>query len=157
MNVIHIMGRLGRDPEWFAFDSGDGGVASFSVATSRKWKDRDGNQKEDTQWHNVKFFGKLGEVICQYFQKGSMIQVSGELRYRKYDKDGVEMTIAEIVGSSFEFCGGSKDDSSANRTSNDRPGRNGPSGSSAIQRAREKHQARMKTNSFNDIDDDIPF
>jgi single-strand DNA-binding protein len=81
MNTIHILGRLGKDPE--TRQVGETSVTNFSVATTERYKDRHGNKQEKTQWHTVSFWGKQGEIIAQYFNKGDQIQVTGTMEYRK--------------------------------------------------------------------------
>jgi single-strand DNA-binding protein len=109
MNTIHILGRLGKDPE--TRQVGETSVTNFSVATTERYKDRQGNRQEKTQWHTVSFWGKQGEIIAQYFNKGDQIQVTGTMEYRKWEKDGVNRVSAEIKGQSFNFIGGGKSES----------------------------------------------
>lgn len=100
MNRIIIMGRLGRDPEVRTTQSGKA-VTSFSVATSRKTK-----EKEVTQWHNVVAWEKLADICGKYLAKGSQVLVEGEMTYREYeDKNKVKRTQAEIVASNVQFIG----------------------------------------------------
>ena len=80
-NRVIIVGRLTRDPELKALPMG-GSVTTFSVATARVWKDRDGNKKEDTQFHNVVVFGKQAETVAQYLKKGQEVLVEGRLQTR---------------------------------------------------------------------------
>jgi len=102
-NNITIVGNLGRDPEQRSVGEGDRSVTSFSVATSRKYKTRDGADKEDVQWHSVQVWGPQGESCARYLSKGSMVLVTGEMRYRKYEKDGVERISAEINADRVQF------------------------------------------------------
>lgn len=103
-NSITVVGNLGRDPEQRSIGDGDRSVTSFPVATSRKYKTRDGDQKEDTQWHSVQVWGPQGENCAKYLTKGSLVLVSGEMRYRKYTgKDDVERISAEISADKVQF------------------------------------------------------
>lgn len=97
-----IVGRLGKDPELKALPNGQY-VCSFSIATSYIYKDRDGKSQEDTEWHNVVFWGKSAETIAKYCQKGSMLLVEGRNQTRSWDKDGQKMYRTEIVGERFQF------------------------------------------------------
>jgi len=103
-NSITIVGNLGRDPEQRSIGDGDRSVTSFPVATSRKYKTRDGQDKEDTQWHSVQVWGPQGDNCAKYLNKGSLVLVSGEMRYRKYTgKDEVERISAEISADKVQF------------------------------------------------------
>ena len=103
-NSITIVGNLGRDPEQRSVGEGDRSVTSFPVATSRKYNTRDGQQKEDTQWHSVQGWGPQGENCAKYLGKGSLVLVHGEMRYRKYvGKDDVERISAEINADRVQF------------------------------------------------------
>jgi|TARA_B110000438_G_scaffold101898_1_gene100782 single-strand DNA-binding protein len=99
VNKVILLGNLGRDPEIRSMQSGKK-MASFSIATSKKWKDRNTQeQKENTSWHNIVVFNEgLVEVIEKYVKKGAKIYVEGELSTRKYqDKDGNERYTTEVV------------------------------------------------------------
>ena len=99
VNKVILLGNLGRDPEIRSMQSGKK-MASFSIATSKRWKDRNTQeQKENTSWHNVVVFNEgLVDVIEKYIKKGSKIYVEGELSTRKYqDKDGNDRYTTEVV------------------------------------------------------------
>jgi single-strand DNA-binding protein len=102
MNVVHLLGRLGRDPEYKQLENTE--VVKFSMATSEKYKD-----KELTEWHNIIFFGKIAGVLSKYLQKGDMLQMSGKITTRSYeDKEGNKKYVTEIIGSSFNFIPNAK-------------------------------------------------
>jgi single-strand DNA-binding protein len=101
MNKSILIGRLGKDPETRNFENGS--VTTFSLATSETYKDRSGNRQEKTEWHNISFWGKQGEIVAKYFKKGDSILVEGKIAYREYEKDGRRCFITEIQCSSFEF------------------------------------------------------
>ena len=86
MNKWIGIGNLGGDPEVRYTTSGTP-VCNFSMATSEKWKDKDGNKKEHTEWHSIVCFGKLAEIAGEYLQKGSQIYVEGKSTLRKWDDD----------------------------------------------------------------------
>ena len=97
VNRATLIGNLGKDPE-LRYTSSGVAVATFSVATSESWKDQDGNQKEQTQWHNLVAWRKLAEVCSEYLKKGSKVYIEGRIQYRTYDgKDGVKRYVTEIV------------------------------------------------------------
>ena len=107
-NKVILIGRVGKDAEVKTFDWGT--VAECSLATSKKWKDKQGNLKESTQWHSLEFFGKTAEVAGKYVKKGSQIQVEGRIEYQEYEKDGQKRTITEIVVGSLLLLGSKQDD-----------------------------------------------
>jgi single-strand DNA-binding protein len=105
LNKVMLIGNLGKDPE-LKYTPGGAAVATFSLATSRKWKDKEGNDKEDTQWHNIKVWGRSAEVAQQYLKKGRQIHVEGRIETQKYDdKDGNRKYFTEIVCERFLMLG----------------------------------------------------
>lgn len=111
-NKVILMGNLTRDIEMRTTSSGQS-VASFSLAVSRSWKGQDGQQQEQTSFINCVAWGKVGEIIAQYTQKGSPLLVSGRLDQRSYeDKDGNKRQAVEVVVEDFNFIGGRGDNAS---------------------------------------------
>jgi single-strand DNA-binding protein len=110
LNKVLIIGNLGADPETRYLPSGDA-VTNIRVATTEKWRDKNsGEAKEQTEWHNINFFGKLAEISGQYLKKGSQVYVEGSLRTRKYtDKAGVEKYATDIRADSMKMLGGKQD------------------------------------------------
>ncbi len=96
INKVILVGRCGQDPEIRSTADGKQ-VATLSLATSKTWKDKEGNKQERTEWHKVVFFGKIVEIVSSYVGKGSQIYVEGELRTQQYEKDGVTKYSTEIV------------------------------------------------------------
>jgi single-strand DNA-binding protein len=98
VNKVIILGRLGKDPEVRNFQNG-GKVVNLRLATSERFKDREGNQQERTEWHAVAIFNeKLGEIAERYLKKGSEVYIEGQLETRKWqDASGVEKYTTEIV------------------------------------------------------------
>jgi single-strand DNA-binding protein len=107
VNKVIIVGNLGRDPE-LRYTAGGDPIANIAVATSYKSKDRNiGEQKEQTEWHRISFFGKLAEIVGQYLKKGSSVYIEGRLQTRKYtDKDGVEKYATDIIAEQMQMLGG---------------------------------------------------
>lgn len=99
INKAILIGRLGQAPE--VKTVGGSTVANFSVATSEKYKDRDGNQQEKTEWHRVAVWGKSAEFCQRYMDKGTMVYIEGKIQYRKYEKDGVTMYSTDIIVSGW--------------------------------------------------------
>lgn len=104
LNKVHLIGRVTADPEVKSIGSGTM-VASFSLATNRVWKNNDGEKQEDTQFHNVVFFGKVTDVIEQYVSKGMLLYIEGRLQTRSWeDKDsGKKMYRTEIIGETIQL------------------------------------------------------
>jgi len=102
LNKVMVEGNLTRDPEMKALPSGDN-VTSFSVATNRVYNDRDGNKKEEVEYHNIVVFGKQADNCNKYLTKGSGAYVEGRLQTSSWDKDGVKMYRTEVVADRVQF------------------------------------------------------
>jgi single-strand DNA-binding protein len=104
LNKATIIGNLTRDPELRAIPSGTQ-VATFSVATNRVWKDKDGSKKEDVQFHNVVVFGRAAETAAQYLKKGSQVLVEGRMQTRSWDdkNSGEKKYRTEIIADTVQF------------------------------------------------------
>ena len=99
-NLIILIGNAGQDPEIRQLENGTS-VAKVSLATKESWKDKDGNWKDETQWHSLQLWRELADRATN-IKKGSLVYVEGKVTYRKYtDKDGVERNATDIVVSSF--------------------------------------------------------
>jgi single-strand DNA-binding protein len=98
VNKVILLGRLGRDPEVRNFQNG-GRVVNLRLATSERYKDREGNMQERTEWHSVAIFNeKLGEIAEKYLRKGSEVYLEGQLETRKWqDQSGQDRYTTEIV------------------------------------------------------------
>lgn len=103
VNKAILLGRLGKDPESFIPADGGTQICHLAVATSRKFKDRSGERKEETDWHNVVIFGRQAEVAQQYLKKGSEVYIEGRLRTRSYEKDGIKRYSTEIIGEQMQL------------------------------------------------------
>ncbi len=88
VNLVILVGRLGRDPE-IKFLEGGRALCRFRIATEESYRDRDGNRKKITEWHNVQAWGSVGESIAKYSAKGAMLYLQGQLKTRSYQRDGV--------------------------------------------------------------------
>src|SRR3954467_1080974 len=102
INKVFLFGNLTRDPELRALPSGMN-VASFSVATNRVYKDRDGKKQEQTDFHNVVVFGRQADTINQYLKKGSSVFVEGRLQTRSWEKDGKKNYRTEVIADRVQF------------------------------------------------------
>ena len=153
VNKVILLGNLGRDPEIRSMQSGKK-MASFSIATSKRWKDRSTQeQKEATSWHNIVVFNEgLVDVIEKYVKKGTKIYLEGELSTRKYqDKEGNDKYTTEVVlqgyNSNLTMLGSSVNFS--------------PSDEKPLSNTQETSQSddsfAVSSNDSSDLDDDIPF
>jgi len=98
VNKIILVGNLGSDPE-MRYLVEEGAVANLRIVTTGRFKNHNGDMQEQTNWHNVVFFGKPAEICGQYLKKGNRVYVEGSLRTRKWqDKDGNDRYITEILG-----------------------------------------------------------
>lgn len=102
LNKVQMIGRLGRDPESKFTPTGKK-VTHFSVAISNRWKSRDGEAKESTEWVNVEAWSRLGEVCQEYLKKGSLVYVEGRLRTDKYEDKGETRYFTKVVAETVQF------------------------------------------------------
>lgn len=145
-----LIGNVGSDPEVRKLNNGDS-VASVSLATSEKWKDKQtGQPQEKTEWHKLVFFGKLAEIVGQYVRKGMSIQVVGKNVTRKYQaQDGSDRYVTEVKCDHMQMLGGKQDGGAQG-------------GGQAPQQQQQRAQAPQQrqqapAQNMNDFDDDIPF
>lgn len=142
VNKVILVGRLGADPEVRTLESGTK-VASVSLATSERYKDRNGNQQESTEWHNVVFWRGLAEVTEKYLKKGDQVYVEGRIKTRKWtDKDGNDRYSTDIVANDMTMLGGGQKGASASQEASSAPASN---------------QVNEPQAGLDDIDDDLPF
>lgn len=104
VNRALILGNCGKDPEVRVV--GENKVASFSVATTEKYKDsKTGEWKENTEWHNIVCWRNTAELAEKYIKKGTQLFIEGKLRTRSWDKDGEKRYVTEIVADSIQLLG----------------------------------------------------
>lgn len=115
-NKVILMGNLTRDPETRQTPNGQS-VTNFSLAISRSWKGQDGNTQEAVSFIDCVAWGRTGEVIAQYIQKGRPILVSGRLDQRSWEQDGNKRSKVEVVVEDFNFVGGGTGDGAFSRDS----------------------------------------
>lgn len=103
LNKAFVFGNLTRDPELKSLPSGIQ-VASFSIATNRTWKDKNGQKQDSADYHNIVVFGKQAETIAQYVRKGSSLFIEGRMQTRSWDgPDGKKNYRTEIIAENFQF------------------------------------------------------
>ena len=109
VNKVVLVGRLGKDPEIRTMPNGKS-VANFSVATSRQWKNQNGEKQEETEWSNIVAYDKLADIIGKYLRKGSQVYLEGRLQTRRWqDKEGKDRYTTEIIASEMQMLDGKKD------------------------------------------------
>ena len=102
LNRVQLIGRLGKDPESKFTPTGKK-VTHFSVAVSNRWKSRDGEAKESTEWVNVEAWDRLGEVCQEYLKKGSLVYIEGRLKTDKYEEKGETRYFTKVVAQMVQF------------------------------------------------------
>tara|TARA_R100001143_G_scaffold63545_1_gene71638 strand:+ start:52520 stop:52951 length:432 start_codon:yes stop_codon:yes gene_type:complete len=140
LNKAMIIGRLGQDPE-VRYTQSNTAVATLNVATTERYKDRNGEQQENTEWHRVVAWGRLAEICQEYLKKGSLVYFEGPIQTNEWeDKEGQKRYTTEIKALNMQMLdsrGGGSDASSSN---------NKPAAS-----------ATKIDDSFDEMDDDLPF
>ncbi len=142
LNKAMIIGRLGQDPE-VRYTQSNTAVATLSVATTERYKDRNGELQENTEWHRVVAWGRLAEICQEYLKKGSLAYFEGPIQTREWeDKDGQKRYTTEIKALNMQMLdsrGGS--DSSSGQSAGSKPAAS----------------TAQIDDSFDDMDDDLPF
>lgn len=121
LNKVTVIGNVGKPPEVRSSKNGDS-VCNFSVAINEKWKGKDGQMQERTEWVRVSAWGKLADLCGQYLDKGRQVYVEGRLQTREYtDKEGKKAFSTEVVAAQVLFLGAKTSNSSTNNTSSAGP------------------------------------
>ena len=102
LNKVQLIGRLGKDPEGRFTPTGKQ-VTHFSLAVSNRWRTKDGDTKEYTEWVNIEAWGRLGEVCQEYLKKGSLIYLEGRLKTDKYEEGGESKFYTKVVALAVQF------------------------------------------------------
>ena len=153
VNKVILLGNLGRDPEIRSLQSGNK-MATFSLATSKRWKDKSTQeQKDKTSWHNVVVFGDgLVNIVEQYVKKGSKIYIEGELNTRKWqDQEGNDRYTTEVVLQGYNCNLTLLDSRSSSQQNNSLENQ-----SDSIEKIENKDQPTIDKES-EELEDDIPF
>ena len=142
VNKAILVGNLGKDPELRYTPSGTA-VCTFSLATSERFKNKQGEQQERTEWHNIVVWAGLAEICGKYLTKGKQVYIEGRIQNRSYDdRDGNKRYISEIVANEMQMLS--------------RSGDQGGGGGSRPPIPSEEPSASSQEPPFNP-DDDIPF
>jgi single-strand DNA-binding protein len=147
LNKVMLIGNLGKDPE-VRYTAGGTAVASFSLATSEKFKGKSGEWEEKTEWHNITLWARLAEIAGEYLSKGKTVYIEGRLQTRKWqDKEGKDRYTTEIVGEKMQMLSGK--------------GEGGGSSSGGGRPARPSQQEHSQGSTYEEPvfnpDDEIPF
>ncbi len=144
VNKVILVGNLGADPESRTIESG-AKVANFSIATSERYKDKNGNQVDKTEWHNIVVWRGLADIAEKYLKKGSQVFIEGKLRTRSWDdQNGNKRYTTEILADNMTLLGRPEGGSSSG-------------GGQASAPSSAKNQVNEPSSSMDDIDDDLPF
>jgi single-strand DNA-binding protein len=148
VNKVILIGHLGQDPQQRAMPSGKA-VVNLRVATTEQWRDKQtGENKENTEWHNVVMFDRLAEIAAEYLRKGSQIYVEGRIRTRKWqDKEGNDRYSTEVIANEMNMLGG--------RGGGDRSA--APPQERSRDRGEEQVSRPEPAGVAESFDDDIPF
>jgi single-strand DNA-binding protein len=152
VNKVILVGNLGQDPESRTTPGGTT-VTNIRIATSESWKDKTtGEMKEQTEWHGIVLWNRLGEIAAEYLKKGSQVYIEGRLQTRKWqDKQGNDRYTTEVVASEMQMLGGRSGGGGATQETRDSR-EAGSKGGFAPPAASERAGAPSA-----DFDDDIPF
>ena len=147
-----IIGRLGADPE-VRYTQSNTAVANMSVATSEKYKDRNGEMQESTEWHRVVAWGRLAEICQQYLTRGSLVYFEGPIQTRSWeDKDGNKQYSTEIKALAMQMLDSRGEGASSSGDSSEYSG----AGDSGKPEAVGSGSGNAKSD-VPDEDDDLPF
>jgi len=157
VNKVILVGNLGKDPEVRHLESGVP-VASFSVATSESYNDRNtGEKKTVTEWHNIVLWRGLAEVAEKYLHKGDQVYIEGKLRTRQWEKDGVTRYSTEIIGENMTMLGGRPKPEGAPAPAATSAPASQPAATPAKQAESPSQPAEPSANTSETEVDDLPF
>lgn len=105
LNKVILIGNLGRDPE-VRYTGNGTAVANFTLATNERWRDRNGERQERTEWHRIVAWARLAEICAEYLRKGQQIYIEGRIQTREWeDRDGNKRYTTEIVANDMQMLG----------------------------------------------------
>jgi single-strand DNA-binding protein len=144
VNKVILIGNLGKDPE-LRYTPGGAAVVNFPIATNERWKDKNGQPQERTEWHNIVLWGRLAEIANDYLKKGSAVYIEGRLQTRSWeDRDGNKRYTTEVVGRQMQLLG--REAGAGERAPEARP-----------DEAFEPGAPPEEGKSTGEVDDDLPF
>jgi len=141
VNKVILVGHLGKDPEIRHLE-GNTSVATFTLATTESYTNKQGQKVDQTEWHNIVAWRGLADIAAKYLQKGKQVYIEGKIRSRSYDdKDGIKRYVTEIVADNITLLGRKEDGASSSSNTSS-----------------EQHKQETELNSIhNSINDDLPF
>lgn len=149
MNKVMLIGNVGKDPE-VRYLEGNSKVARFQIATTEKYKDKEGRLRELTEWHTVTVWRGLADLVEKYVKKGTQLYVEGKLRSRTWtDRSGTERSVTEIAGDNIELLARTAAAMDGRPAGADPDGANAPEGKDL----REKTEGPE----IGEVDDGLPF
>lgn len=153
VNKVILVGNLGKDPELRYTPSG-AAVATFTIATTERFKGRDGQMQEKTEWHNIVAWRQLAEVCGKYLHKGKQVYIEGKITTRSYDdRDGNKRWITEIVADQMQMLGRAGEGEGSGREGQQRRPAAGHGGAAPQTGGADTHYEEPPFNP----DDEIPF
>ena len=160
VNKVILIGNLGQDPE-LRYTSSGTAVCNFSLATTESYKDRDGNQVENTEWHRIVAWARLAEICGEYLSKGRQVYIEGQLQTRQWeDKDGNTRYTTEIKAREMQMLG-SRDGGSDSGSGGDDYNQSRPQQRSSDNGGGRSPQPARQSAPADDYsfepDDDLPF
>ncbi len=151
LNKVMLIGNVGKDPEVRHLESG-ATTASFTLATTERYKDKNGETKEQTEWHNIVCWRSLADIVEKYVRKGTQLYIEGRIRTRSYsDRDGNTRYITEINADNLQMLG-----RKGESTGYQAPAAPAPAYQQAAPAA-PKSTPIIDINSVEDEGDDLPF
>lgn len=142
LNSVNLLGRVGKDPEVRTLQNGDK-VANLSLATSERWKDKNGQKQEKTEWHKLNVWGPLAGVVESYVHKGDLLSVQGKIETRKWtDQSGQDRYSTEIRVTALQLISTGRGDGQSGQSHHNQAKGNG---------------YEPPASGYDDMDDEIPF
>ena len=149
VNKVILIGNLGKDPEVKYTPQGTP-VAKFSLATNERWKDKNGEWQDRTEWHNIVAWQRLAEIVGEYVKKGQKLYIEGRIQTRSWDdKDGQKKYMTEIVANDLVLLGG------RGEADHDGGGSRARSASASFDQRAPEHETAPAGAAI--TDEDIPF
>ncbi len=158
VNKVILIGNLGKDPE-VKYTQGGVPVAKFSIATNERFKDKEGNWQDRTEWHNIVAFQKLAEIIGQYLKKGGKCYIEGSLRTGSWDdkETGKKMYKTEIIANDLVLLGGRGEGGGGDYAGGSRAASGASSGGNSFDQSAPPEAEHAPVGGSPITDEDIPF
>jgi len=159
INKVILVGTCGKDPDTRYTPSGSA-VTNISIATNEQWTDKQSGQKQErTEWHNIVFFGRLGEIAGEYLKKGQQVYIEGKLKTDSYEKEGITRYSTKIIANEMQMLGG-RSGSGGGDFAPSQQQQQGGGGQPQYQPQAQRQQAPQQAAPApvdDSFDDDIPF